>query len=331
MRYVKPISFKSLLLPSNIFYSPLAGCSDFPFRQMAALYPVGLMYTEMVKMDALIRHDPSTYHLLDYRDSMRPIGAQLCGSRPDLAGATARIIEELGFDVVDLNCGCPVDKVTKDNSGSGMLKYPNLIGDLISNMVAAVNIPVTVKIRTGWDSNSINAVEITSIVESAGATAIAVHGRTREQKYTGKADREIVRACKEVANTIHVIGNGDVFTAEDGMTLFEETSCDAILVSRGTMGQPWIAENVKRLDRGLPLILVDGEMIRDHLLKQIEFIRLYQTERKALLDTRRVGCWFLRLRHGTKKLREALNRSQSMEEVVYLIQDYDWKQTEEGK
>ncbi|WP_420421745.1 tRNA dihydrouridine synthase DusB [Simkania sp.] len=283
MRYVKPIKFKSLTLPSNVFYSPLAGCSDFPFRQMAALYPVGLMYCEMVKMDALIRHEPSTYHILDYRDSMRPIGAQLCGSKPELAGPTARIIEELGFDVVDLNCGCPVDKVTKDGSGSGMLKNPQLIGEVISNMVATVKIPVTVKIRAGWDQDSLNAPEITRIAEEAGATAIAIHGRTRVQKYTGKADWDIIRQCKEVAGSIHVIGNGDVFSAQDGLALFEQSGCDAILASRGTMGQPWIAEDVKRLDSGEPLLEVTGEMIRDHLLKHIDYIRMYQTERKASL------------------------------------------------
>lgn len=329
MRYVKPIKFKSLTLPSNVFYSPLAGCSDFPFRQMASLYPVGLMYCEMVKMDALIRHEPNTYHLLDYRESMRPIGAQLCGSKPELASPTARIIEELGFDVVDLNCGCPVDKVTKDGSGSGMLRNPQLIGEVISNMVATVKIPVTVKIRAGWDQDSLNAPEITRIAEAAGATAIAIHGRTRAQKYTGKADWDIIRQCKEAAQSIHVIGNGDVFTAQNGLDLFEQSGCDAILASRGTMGQPWIAEDVKRLDHGEPLIDVTGEMIRDHLLKHLHYIQMYQTERKAVLDTRRVGCWFLRLGKGTKALREKINKSKSMEEMFALIEGYDWSQTRE--
>ena len=180
----------------------------------------------MVKMDALIRHEPSTYHLLDYDPSMRPIGSQLCGSKPELAGPTARIIEELGFDVVDLNCGCPVDKVTKDGSGSGMLKNPELIGSVISNMVAAVNIPVTVKIRTGWDDESINASLITKIAEQAGAQAISIHGRTRKQKYTGRANWDHIKAAKQVATSIKVIGNGDVFDAEAGLALFKHTRCD---------------------------------------------------------------------------------------------------------
>jgi len=329
MKHIKPIKFKNLTLPNNVFYSPLAGCSDFPFRQMAALYPVGLMYCEMVKMEALIRHELGTYRLLDYTDAMRPIGAQLCGSNPKLAGPTARIIEDLGFDVVDLNCGCPVDKVTKDGSGSGMLKQPDRIGEVIANMVAAVQIPVTVKIRAGWDQSCLNAPQITRIAEEAGATAIAIHGRTRAQKYTGNADWNIIRQCKEVANSIHVIGNGDVFTAEAGLELFKTSGCDAILASRGTMGQPWIAEDVNRLDRGEPLIPVDGTFIRDQLLQHMAFIEAYQTERKAVLDMRRVGCWFLRQGKGTKKLRESLNRSKSMSEVKTLIETYEWEQTKE--
>jgi tRNA-dihydrouridine synthase B len=150
MNYLKiPFQLGNITLPNNIFYAPLAGCSDFPFRKMSAKYRPGLMYCEMVKMDALIRHDQNTFHILDYDPSMHPIGGQICGSKPEIAGQAAKIIEDLGFDVVDLNCGCPVDKVTKDGSGSGMLKTPELIGEVLANMVAAVKIPVTVKIRAG--------------------------------------------------------------------------------------------------------------------------------------------------------------------------------------
>ncbi len=324
MKHVKPVQLGKLTLPSNVFYSPLAGCSDYPFRQMAARYRPGLMFCEMVKMDALIRHEPSTYHLLDYDPSMRPIGAQLCGSKPKLAGPTARIIEELGFDVVDLNCGCPVDKITKDGSGSGMLKNPELIGEVITNMVNAVNIPVTIKIRAGWDDTSINAAEITRVAEAAGAKAISIHGRTREQKYTGKANWDHIKACKEAATSILVVGNGDVFDAEAGLALFEHAGCDAILISRGTFGKPWIAEDVKRLDNGSSPLTLN---MQDHLLDHMHYITSYQTDRKALLDMRRVGCWYLRQGTGTKKLRESLNRTKNLSEVETLIQNYDWKQT----
>lgn len=323
-KFVKPIKLGNLTLPSNVFYSPLAGCSDYPFRQMAARYQIGLMFCEMVKMDALIRHEPSTYHLLDYDPSMRPIGAQICGSKPELAGPCAKIIEELGFDVVDLNCGCPVDKITKDGSGSGMLKNPELIGEVIANMVAAVDIPVTVKIRAGWDDENINASLITKIAEEAGAKAISIHGRTRQQKYTGKANWDHIKASKEVASSIKVIGNGDVFDAEAGLALFDHTGCDAILVSRGTFGKPWIAEDIKLLDNALPLTIPN---IKNHLLDHMTYITSYQTDRKALLDMRRVGCWYLREGIGTKKLRESLNRSKDLREVERLIRDYDWQQT----
>ncbi|MCB1072296.1 MAG: tRNA dihydrouridine synthase DusB [Chlamydiia bacterium] len=323
-KFVKPLKLGNLTLPSNIFYSPLAGCSDYPFRQMAARYKIGLMFCEMVKMDALIRHEPSTYHLLDFDPSMRPIGGQICGSKPELAGPCAKIIEELGFDVVDLNCGCPVDKVTKDGSGSGMLKNPELIGEVIANMVAAVNIPVTVKIRAGWDEENINACLITKIAEKAGAKAISIHGRTRQQKYTGKANWDHIKAAKEVAQSIKVIGNGDVFDAEAGLSLFSHTECDAILISRGTFGKPWIAEDVRRLDNSEPLIIPD---VKEHLLDHMAYITSYQTDRKALLDMRRIGCWYLRDGTGTKKLRESLNRSKDLKEIEKLIRNYDWQQT----
>ncbi|MCP5505488.1 MAG: tRNA dihydrouridine synthase DusB [Chlamydiales bacterium] len=322
--FVKPIYFGKLKLPSNVFYSPLAGCSDYPFRQMASMYPVGLMFCEMVKMDALIRHEPSTYQLLDYDPSMRPIGAQLCGSKPHLAGPCAKIIEELGFDVLDLNCGCPVDKVTKDGSGSGMLKNPELIGEVIAEMVAAVSIPVTVKIRAGWDDDSINASLITKIAEEAGAKAISIHGRTRQQKYTGKANWDHIKAAKEAANEIKVIGNGDVFDAEAGHALFKHTGCDGILVSRGTFGMPWIAEDIVRYDQSLHPLTYD---VKQHLLDHMALITSYQNDRKALLDMRRVGCWYLRDGKGTKKLRESLNRTKDLNEMERMINDYDWSQT----
>ncbi|MCB1115525.1 MAG: tRNA dihydrouridine synthase DusB [Chlamydiia bacterium] len=322
--FVKPLNLGKLLLPTNVLYSPLAGCSDYPFRQMATRYPVGLMFCEMVKMDALVRHEPTTYQLLDYDPSMRPIGAQICGSKPQLAGPCAKIIEELGFDVVDLNCGCPVDKVTKDGSGSGMLKNPELIGEVISNMVAAVSIPVTVKIRAGWDDHSINAPLITQIAEAAGAKAISIHGRTRMQKYTGNANWDHIKAAKEVAREIKVIGNGDVFDAKAAHTLFNHTECDAVLVSRGTFGKPWIAEDICRHDAGLPLNSYD---IKQHLLDHMHLITSYQNDRKAILDMRRMGCWYLRSGTGTKKLREALNKTKDLKELEKLIKNYDWDQT----
>ncbi len=295
---------------------------------MTVKYKPGLVYCEMVKMDALIRHDPNTYRLLDYEKSMHPIGGQLCGSKPEIAGPCAKIIEDLGFDVVDLNCGCPVDKVTKDGSGSGMLKNLDLIGEVISNMVAAVKIPVTVKIRAGWDSSSIVAPAVTRIAEEAGAAAICIHGRTRAQGYKGPANWDFIRDCKKASRGILVIGNGDVFDAPSAQKLFEHTECDAILLARGTMGKPWLIDDIYRHFEGEEPALRAGLEYRDILLEHLDHIVSYQNERRALLDLRRIGCWFLRGGKNMRHLRESLTRSKSPVEIREMICNYPWHEAD---
>jgi nifR3 family TIM-barrel protein len=280
------------------------------------------MFCEMVKMDALIRYDPDTFHMLDYDKNMHPIGGQICGSKPNLAGPAARIIEELGFDVVDLNCGCPVDKVTKDGSGSGMLRNPMLIGEVIANMVAAVKIPVTVKIRAGWDEDSINSPEITCIAEQAGAKAICIHGRTRKQGYKGPANWDYIKACKEVASTIKVIGNGDVVDGPSAKRMFDQTGCDAVLVSRGTMGQPWIIEDIIRYLNGEPPLIRTIEESRQALLKHFYYTLDYHHPRRVAVDMRRVGCWYLKKSAGTRAFREAISKAENPDTVRDLILNF---------
>jgi nifR3 family TIM-barrel protein len=321
----KPFKLGSLELPSNVLCAPLAGCSDVPFRRMTSRYNPGLIYTEMVKMDALIRNDPHTFRMLDFERFMHPIGGQICGSKPEIAGACAKIIEDLGFDVVDLNCGCPVDKVTKDGSGSAMLKMPQKIGEIISNMVAAVKIPVTVKIRAGWDANSIVSAEITEIAEKAGASAICIHGRTRAQAYKGPANWDYISMAKKAAKNIKVIANGDVFDPLSAKGIFESTGCDAILLARGTMGQPWLIEDIYRFFEEGTLPQRTSFDYKSALLDHITHIISYQPERRALLDIRRVGCFYLKTGRGTRHLREALNRSASIEEVYFHINNFAWE------
>jgi tRNA-dihydrouridine synthase B len=324
----KPFQLGSLVLPSNIFCAPLAGCSDLPFRRMTTKYKPGLVYCEMVKMDALVRNDPHTFRLLDFEPSMHPIGGQLCGSKPEIAGACAKIIEDLGFDVVDFNCGCPVDKVTKDGSGSAMLKTPGKIGEVIANMVASVKIPVTVKIRAGWDSSSIHAPEIVEIAEKAGAAAICIHGRTRVQGYKGPANWDYIRESKRAAKKIKVIANGDVFDPISAEEIFHATGCDAILLARGTMGQPWLIEDIEKHLLGIPFQKRTSFDYKNALLEHIEHIQSYQTERRSLLDLRRVGCWYLKLGRGAKALREAINRSSSFHEACQHIHAFKWDEIE---
>ncbi len=323
-----PFFIGSAKLPNKILYAPLAGCSDYPFRRMACCYRPGIVYCEMVKIDALVRHDPHTYRLLDYEAGMHPIGAQICGSKPKMAAAAARIVEDLGFDIIDFNCGCPVDKVTKDGSGSGMLKTPDLIGEVLSDVIASVNIPVTVKIRAGWDDKTINAVEITRIAEKAGAKAITIHGRTREQGYKGRANWDYIRDCKAAAKEILVIGNGDVFDASSALKMFAHTQCDAVLVSRGTMGQPWIAEDILRaLDGSAPIERTPYDL-RSALLEHFGFIVNYQPEKQALLDMRRVGCWYLKKCIGVKELRIQINKAASTREAFDHIERFPWDSIE---
>ncbi len=319
---IEPITFGNVTLPVNVFYAPLAGCSDFPFRKMSARHRPGLMFPEMVKMDALVRYDPGTFHILDYSVDMHPIGGQICGSKPQIAGKAAKIIEDLGFDVVDLNCGCPVDKVTKDGSGSGLLKNPLLIGDIIANMVAAVKIPVTVKIRAGWGEDSLVFKEIVRIAEAAGASALCIHARTREQAYHGPANWNWIKEAKQEAKTIKIIGNGDLFTAQAAIDMFEQTGCDAVLVSRGTLGQPWICEEIQALAEGRSLPTHTAQEYKNALLEHLDCIMRYGSERKAVVDMRRVGCWYIKKSKGTKNFREAISHAKDISEIRQLIIDF---------
>ena len=325
MSLEKPLQLGRLRLPRNILYAPLAGCSDYSFRKLASIYKPGLTFCEMVKMDALVRHDPSTYHLLDYDVSMHPIGAQLVGSKVHLAGPCAKIIEDLGFDVVDLNCGCPVDKVTKDGSGSGLLKNPEKIGDIVYQMVKHVSIPVTVKIRMGWDQEHICAKEVTKIVESAGAKAITIHGRTRSQGYKGPANWDPIKECVEAATTIKVIGNGDVFDGPSAKALLEHTGCDGILVARGTMGKPWIVDEISHYLATGETLPMTSEMIRSAFLKHTEITLSYENDRYALLAMRRIACWYLKEMHGARELREGINKSRTLADLLSLLEDFDWQ------
>jgi nifR3 family TIM-barrel protein len=321
--YIKNFNLGSIVLPNNIFYAPLAGCSDFPFRKMSASFGPGLIYCEMVKMDALVRNDQNTFHMLDFDKSMHPIGGQLCGSKPEIAGAAAKIIEDLGFDVVDLNCGCPVDKVTKDGSGSGLLKNPQLIGDIVHQMVSAVKIPVTIKIRAGWDEESIIAAEVTRIAESAGAKAICIHGRTRKQAYKGPANWDYIKKAKDAAKTIKIIGNGDVMDVASARRMFEYTGCDAILVARGTMGQPWIVEDIIRELQGENPLTRDVEDYRKALFSHFEHTFDYHHARRTAVDMRRVGCWYFKKSAGTRGFRELISKAATPDEVRDLILNFN--------
>ncbi len=304
-----------------VYYAPLAGCSDFAFRKIAAKYRPDHMFCEMVKMEALVRNDPGTLEMLRYTADMRPIGGQLCGAKPELAAQAARIIEDLGFDSIDLNCGCPVDKVTKDGSGSGLLKNPAKIGEILANIVAAVKIPVTVKVRTGWDENSIVAPEVTLIAEQAGARHICVHGRTRQQAYLGPANWSHIRDCKQVATKIKVVGNGDLFSPEAVADCLTQTGCDAVLIARGTMGQPWIAAQIREF---LTTGQYQKRTILEHcqeLVSHFEVIKNQDREHKIITDIRRISGWYVKRLPGASEYRNALCHATSISSIEGTLRE----------
>lgn len=254
---------------------------------------------------------------------MHPIGAQLVGSKANLAAPCAKIIEDQGFDLIDLNCGCPVDKVTKDLSGSGLLKQPELIGEIVSNIVAAVKIPVTIKVRAGWDEESINAPLITQIAEQAGAKVIFVHGRTRQQAYKGPANWDWIKECKAKAKNILVFGNGDIVDPQSAEEIFKRTGCDGILLSRGTFGSPWVFEDIERHFNGLEPKTRSWPEVREVFLEHLNYILEYQQPRRALLDFRRIGAWYLKKGQGAKYLREIAVKAQDLSEIIQAIKSWE--------
>ncbi len=304
----------------------MAGCTNLTWRRALKRYNPGLIYCEMVKMEALVRADPNTYHLLDYETNMHPIGAQLCGSNPKIAAQAARMVEELGFDVVDLNCGCPVDKVTKDGSGSGMLQRPELIAEVLHEMCNAVKIPVTLKIRAGWCEESINGPEIVELAEATGAKAVAIHGRTRAQAYKGSANWDWIKACKARAKEIAIIANGDINDVDSALAAFEQTGADAILLARGLLGRPWLIEDIERALNGLKPITRTPSDYQQMLLDHLDDIDAYASDRKALIELRRIGCWYLKKNHGAKALRDQLNKAPSTQEAHTIIESFDWSE-----
>jgi nifR3 family TIM-barrel protein len=328
----------SLKLSNNIFYAPLAGCTDYAFRQMAFMYKPGLMFCEMVKMEALVRLEPTTFCYLDKPSYMHPLGAQICGSNVKLAKECAKIVEDLGFDVVDLNCGCPVDKVTKDGSGSALLKTPERIGEILCEMVAGVKIPVTVKIRIGWHEDIV-AEKIVEIAEQAGAKLITIHGRTRKQGYRGKANWDVIGECKKRANKILVFGNGDVIDGESAERIFLQTGCDGVCIGRGILGKPWIVEDIRshfskkgqeyrkdeREEKESGHDREEEKRALEALLQHISYIQESVVGKKVLLDMKRVSGWYIKGFRDAKEMRQKVFHAESPEEIQRHVLEFKEK------
>ena len=227
-------------IKNNIALAPMAGVTDLPYRILCKEMGCGLLYTEMVSAKAILYKNKNTEPLLETNESEKPIAVQLFGSDPEIMGNMARkLCEERTFDIIDINMGCPVPKIVNNNEGSALMKNPKLVEEILTNIVSKVDRPVTIKIRKGFDEQNVNAVEIAKVAESCGVSAIAVHGRTREQYYSGNADYKVIADVKQNVS-IPVIGNGDIRGIEDAKRIYEETGCDGIMIGRAARGNPWI-------------------------------------------------------------------------------------------
>lgn len=322
MSYIKPLQIGNLKIANNLIYAALAGCSDYAYRKMALQYErrPGLIFCEMVKMEPLVRRQPATMDYLKFDNSMHPLAAQVVGSNLSMATESAKIIEDQGFDLLDFNCGCPVDKVIKDGSGSGMLKNLDLMGEILSKMVAAVDIPVTIKVRAGWTQEDLCYKSLVKIAEQAGAKALTLHGRTRAQGYSGEANWQWIKECKAAAKEILIFGNGDVFTPEKALLMFKETGCDGIVLARGTFGQPWFANNIIEY-------INSGNYHRESLFERkaalhrhFNYLLESKPERNALLEMRRIGCWYSKGLPGACEFRSSITKAEGVEDVLEIIE-----------
>lgn len=311
-------------IKNNVVLAPMAGISNSAYRTIIKEMGAGLIYAEMVSDKAISYESKKTIEMLYMTDMERPIAQQIFGSDKESFVKAAKYIEEtMKPDIIDINMGCPVPKVAiKNQAGSALLKNPEKVYEIVSSVVKSVNVPVTVKIRSGWDSNSINAVEIAKMIERAGASAITVHPRTRAQGYTGNADWNIIKVVKENV-TIPVIGNGDIRSCYDAKRMLEETKCDAVMIGRGVLGNPWlIKECVEYLGTGKEPIKVSLKEKMDMVKRHYKLLEETKGEKLALLEMRTHAAWYLKGLENSTKLKEAIFKTKTKEKFLKLIDDF---------
>lgn len=315
----KQLKIGNVLLENIYILGPMAGVTDLPFRLLCKEQGAGLLCMEMVSAKAILYNNKNTESLLEIHPEETPVSLQLFGSDPKIVSEMAKRIEERPFSILDINMGCPVPKVVRNGEGSALMKDPKLVYELVRGVVRAIRKPVTVKIRKGFDEEHVNAVEIARIAEEAGAAAIAVHGRTREQYYSGRADWEIIRQVKEAVK-IPVIGNGDVTSGERAAALREQTGCDGVMIARGAQGNPWIfSELLAYEETGAFPPRPDIDEIRSTMLRHARLQIEYKGNYLGIREMRKHVAWYTKGLRGAARLREQINRVESYEELEKIL------------
>ena len=318
---IHPIKIGNVEIKNNIFLAPMAGISDMPFRVLCKEKGAGLVYTEMVSSKGMFYEDKKTKQLMTIDERERPVAVQIFGSDPKIMGEIAKEVSK-DADIIDINMGCPAPKVTKNGEGSALLKKLELIDEITKSVVENAKVPVTIKIRKGWDDEHIIAVEVAKIAEKNGIAAITVHGITREQFYTGTADWEIIKQVKQ-AVSIPVIGNGDIVDGESARKMLEETGCDAIMIGRASNGNPWIFEEIVSYleksesdkDFNKPCV----EDVKKMILRHLEMLVEYKGEYTAIREMRKQIAWYIKGMPNAAIIRNTINKIEDINELKQQI------------
>lgn len=311
-----------LKLSGNIFLAPMAGITDLPFRLLCKEQGASLVYTEMVSAKAMHYNDKETLKLTETHPDERPVAVQIFGSEPEImAEAAEKLSHREDISIIDINMGCPAPKIVKNSEGSALMKKPELVRSIVREVVKASAKPVTVKIRKGWDEKSLNAAIIAAICEEEGAQAVAVHGRTREQYYSGKADYNIIKEVKKVL-TVPVIGNGDIIKPEDAARMLEETGCDAVMVARGAQGNPWIFRNIiDYFNNGAYNNIQKDELIYT-ITRHYDMMEEVKGVRLAVLEMRKHIAWYLHGYPDSAKVKAQIFKTNNKEEAMNILHNY---------